>query len=492
MKTPVLALLAALAPALPALAQTAPQAPATDAPAATAAAGATATTEAPAADADTVAAVDRPPANFDSGTILSPHVYQPDGQPSNIVFLISDIGGWSASDEAEAQSLKERGVAVIGLDLPSYLAGLEKHPDDDTCAYAISDIEELSKRLQAESDGEYRTPIIAGTGEGAALAYAYGSQMPAATVAAIIAVNPAKGILLKAPLCTDATYTTQGDHTVYDFIKGDMNIDIDAIFTKTASDEAKSYVTDMAKEFPRITVEHSDAEPAAALSAAIDAEIAHLKKADEEPLNLPLTVMPVDKPALDTMAVVYSGDGGWRDIDSEIGKALQQENIPVVGFDALRYFWNERQPQEVADDLAKVMGHYQKAWKIKHVLLIGYSFGADILPNTFNLLPAADQANVSQITLLGLSHQRDYVIHVDGWLGMSSGSKDDPSDDIAKIPGHLIQCIYGADDDDDACHALPKDKGYELLELEGGHHFDGDYADLTKKITTSLKTRLGK
>ncbi len=35
---------------------------------------------------------------------------------------------------------------------------------------------------------------------------------------------------------------------------------------------------------------------------------------------------------------------GWRDLDREIGENLQKEGIPVVGVDALRYFWNERQP----------------------------------------------------------------------------------------------------------------------------------------------------
>lgn len=31
------------------------------------------------------------------------------------------------------------------------------------------------------------------------------------------------------------------------------------------------------------------------------------------------------------MAVIYSGDGGWRDIDKEVGNALQQQGVPVVG-----------------------------------------------------------------------------------------------------------------------------------------------------------------
>ena len=48
------------------------------------------------------------------------------------------------------------------------------------------------------------------------------------------------------------------------------------------------------------------------------------------------------------MAVIYSGDGGWRDIDKDIAGALQEKGIPVVGVDSLRYFWSEKTPDQVA------------------------------------------------------------------------------------------------------------------------------------------------
>lgn len=190
------------------------------------------------------------------------------------------------------------------------------------------------------------------------------------------------------------------------------------------------------------------------------------------------------------MAVFYSGDGGWRDIDQQIGLALQKAGIPVVGVDYLRYFWHQRTPQETADDLARILHKYQAEWGVKHVMLIGYSFGADILPQSYSLLPPEDQAGIAQISLLGLSHQRDYVIHVAGWLGVGSDSTQDPTDDMKKIAPDLIQCIYGKTDDDDACQSQTG-MGYELVGFDGDHHFDGDYAGVTKKIMLGLRTRLG-
>src|SRR5690606_16108426 len=146
----------------------------------------------------------------------------------------------------------------------------------------------------------------------------------------------------------------------------------------------------------------------------------------------------------DTMAVVYSGDGGWRDIDKDVAGILQQRGIPVVGVDSLRYFWSERKPQETADDLGRIIDSYRRQWNVHHVLLVGYSFGADILPATYNLLGAEDRERVRQISLLALSHQVDYEISVTGWLGVSGdGAAGDPVSDIAKIDPRLVQCIYG-------------------------------------------------
>ncbi|RWR31468.1 virulence factor family protein [Sinirhodobacter populi] len=429
-----------------------------------------------------------PPAGFDTGMIEGPQIYRPMGQPRGVVFLISDAQGWGAADEAEAKALTSRGMAVVGLDLPSYLKGLEKHPDDDTCAYAIADIEELSKRLQAGGEGDYHLPLIAGRGDGGGLALAFAAQTPASTIEATVVADPSAAIALAAPLCTDAQHETTGGRTTYGLTAGELNDPVDVVLTPTAPQAAQDHVAALARDYPDITVTSSTDAPADALAAALSARLDAIEKA-EGPLNLPITEMAVPKPAQDTMAIIYSGDGGWRDIDREVGATLQKAGVPVIGVDSLRYFWNARKPQDTADDLSRIIRHYQTEWGVKHVLLIGYSFGADILPVSYSLLPTRDQAAVSQMTLMALSHERDDAIHVTGWLGMSSGSANDPTKDLQKVPANIVQCIYGEGDDDDACHELT-DRGYEMVGLTGGHHFDGDYQALAGHILAGLKTRL--
>lgn len=91
---------------------------------------------------------------------------------------------------------------------------------------------------------------------------------------------------------------------------------------------------------------------------------------------------------------------------------LQQRGIRVVGVDSLRYFWSERKPQETAADLARMIETFRKEWDVENVLPVGYSFGADILPETYNLLSPDDRKRVQQLTLMTLSHQVDHEVSV--------------------------------------------------------------------------------
>lgn len=426
------------------------------------------------------------PDGYDVGMIAAPHIFLPQDTISEVVVLISGADGWGPGDEAEAKRLLEKNVATIGLDLPSWLEGMKKHDDD--CVYTVSDIEEISRRVQKNSAQDYRLPVIAGHGAGGAMAVAIMSQTPPSTIAATVAVDPEAGVSVPDTLCTDAKHAVINGKQVYDLQSGDLPDPMNVIFTPAASTDAQSDIDDLIKEQPTITRSETTDAADVALTKALDAQIDALAAA-EGPLDLPITPMPVDKAKLDTMAVIYSGDGGWRDLDQEIGGYLQKAGVPVVGVDSLRYFWSERDPQGTADDLSRILDKYRTEWGVKHVLLIGYSFGADILPNTYNLMPKGDQASVVQMTLLALSHERDYEIHVSGWLGEGSGSPDDPTNDLKQVPAKIVQCVYGSEDEDDGCRSSTG-RGYEMVEITGGHHFDEDYQALTQRILDSLKRRL--
>ena len=194
------------------------------------------------------------------------------------------------------------------------------------------------------------------------------------------------------------------------------------------------------------------------------------------------------------VAIFLSGDGGWRDIDRQIGEALSWSGVSVVGVDALRYFWRERTPEETARDLERLIAYYTAHWTRPKVLLIGYSFGADVLPFAVNRLPPQVRRQVQLISLLGFATVADFEIRIAGWLG-GHGDSALPTlpeihridgTKIHRIDGTKIQCIYGDEEDDTGCTA-PELAQADRLKMPGGHHFGGDYETVTRAILKAAR-----
>lgn len=440
------------------------------------------------------ARADEDDTKYDLGMISPPHILRPQGKVTSEVVLISDVTGWSDKEKAVADKLVANGSLVIGIDYPSFLASLNKYDvnQNDGCIYIVSDLESLSQQVQRSfADSTYQLPIIAGVGAGGAMALTIAAQTPDATVAGTLAVDPTSGIGLKQELCTPAEKKTDGDMVSFGLQDGALPNPILVTFTSKAPKDGRDHVEEIQKDHPDVQTTDSETDDT---YATLEASLADLMKSIDSaksPLGLPVDVMETT-PTEDTLAIVYSGDGGWRDIDKEVGSYLQDQGIPVVGVDSLHYFWSERDPQQTADDLARMIQFYTKRFKVKHVVLIGYSFGADVLPASYNRLKQPDKDKIVQMSLLSLSQKVDYVISVMGWLGASSeGKGGDPINDLKSINPKMVQCVYGKDDDEDVGCPLLKGTGAEVIAMDGGHHFDDDYEALANHIINGLKSRLG-
>lgn len=183
--------------------------------------------------------------------------------------------------------------------------------------------------------------------------------------------------------------------------------------------------------------------------------------------------MELHAPGSDRLVVLLSGDGGWREMDKGIAARLQQQGVSVVGFNSLRYFWGSRTPQQVGVDLDRIIATYQQRWHAHHVALVGYSFGADVLPFAFPELPAARRDAVQFVGLLGLAHQADFKVRVGGWLGWHNEVERPIAPALQALDAHRLQCIYGEQEKDTLCPEL-RARGVEVIARPGGHHFDRD------------------
>ncbi len=390
---------------------------------------------------------------IDGGRFGPVTLVEPKGEVLGFVILYSGKDGWGPVDERIAQSVAAAGALVAEVDTKRYLSHLDQ--PGEGCVWPVGDAESFSLQVQRmRGTGGYFSPILAGRGAGGTLARVSLDEAPAATIGGAVGLDPAFDAGAHRPPCPPSTQNS-----------------IVAGYLSPAPARPGFYETGTA-----------GADPAAAMTALIRP---HLNAAAPA---LPLTEMAVDKPS-ELMAVVLSGDGGWRDLDKSIAEELVRRGVPVVGWDSLRYFWRERSPEQTARDLDWVITTYSARWQARHVILIGYSFGADVLPFAYNRLSQVARAKVLDLALLGLAERADFEIAVSGWLGKPPGDRARPvGPELDAIAPALVQCFQGKDEDDSACPGQVR-RGVEVIVIPGGHHFDGDYAGLAARILDGSRTR---
>ncbi|MFM0728576.1 virulence factor family protein [Paraburkholderia strydomiana] len=380
-------------------------------------------------------------------------VTQPEGPLRGFVVLYSQAGGWSAADQQSADALAKAGALTVGVDTARYAANLKAK--QETCHQLVGDAEALSHQLERQSQSShYFAPIVAGTGQGATLAMHVLEQAPSNTIAGAVSVD--------------------AEHT------------LDVRFNPCPPDP--TVIRDKVPGFvEKASTGNADR---ARLVALLTPHLQAVSTSDDDVSDLPLIELPAAHPN-GLMAIVISGDGGWRDLDKTIAQALQKDGVSVIGWDSLRYFWSEKPPAQTSRDLARVMQTYGARWNAQHIALVGYSFGADVMPFAYNRLPQAQRAKVSLIALLGFAPDADFQIRVGGWLGMPASDKAlKVRPELTKVPPAIVQCFYGADEEDTLCPALDK-TGIEVIRTSGDHHFGGNYNALERHILSAFRKQSG-
>jgi phosphatidylglycerol lysyltransferase len=434
---------------------------------------------------------------LDSGDFGDLRIVRPDGAMRGFVVLFSDAQGWDAASEKIASALAHDGAYVAGVDLPAYFRKVGGQASA-RCSDAVSTIELVSREIQRDrGNSTYWTPILAGVGEGGGFAAATLAQAPPSTIAGAISLDPSASLKMPLPLCPRASPAgNRGGGFSYGpwrTLNGFWAVGFD----RAANRDGRARVDDMRTQATPVSIEDlTEADGAAAAMAALLRPRLGKSRGIAGPViaGLPLVEMPASPPG-PLLAIVLSGDGGWRDLDRSIAAKLRSHGVSVIGWDSLRYFWSQKTPAQTARDLDAVIDTYTARWGASKVALIGYSFGAGVLPFAYDRLPPEAKQRVVQLSLLGFGTAADFEISMMGWLGAPPTENALPTKPaLAPIDPSMIQCFYGRDDGDSLCPALAKtakaDKA-EIIETGGGHHFDGDYDALAERILDGFRRRAG-
>jgi type IV secretory pathway VirJ component len=415
------------------------------------------------------------------------------GNPTSVVLFLSGDEGWNGAADTLAEQLVQQGAMVVGIDLRKFKAVLEA--DGGQCVFPDGDLENLSHFVQAYfHNSSYLAPMLVGVSSGASMAYAVLAQAPKDTFASALTLEFCPNLGVAKPLC-------KGSGLEY---------------TRNARGAGANLLPIGKLGNPWVTLQSSNnsACPAAVsrefVSKVNGAAIAILPEVGKAPFNAAfaklatanvsravaappaeLGALPVVEVAAastsgpsDAFAIIMSGDGGWAGLDQDIAAALSARGIPIVGLDSLRYYWTARTPDSVAADTDRMIRYYLSHFGKKRVLLIGYSQGADVLPFAVNRLPETTKAHVALTAILGMSEHALFEFHVSSWISDdASGPATLP--EVNRISGMPVLCIYGEDEQDSLCPKLDPLK-FKVVKVKGGHHFDGNYAELANEILAAV------
>lgn len=192
-------------------------------------------------------------------------------------------------------------------------------------------------------------------------------------------------------------------------------------------------------------------------------------------------------PLRDTMAVLLTGDGGWAEIDKNIARLLADKGVPTVALDSLSYFWKTRTPVDTANDIEKVITQYREKWQKQRVILIGYSFGADVLPFIANKLTEETQQHIVLVALLGMGKTAAFEFRLSSWMDADKSANRLPLlPEVNAMRWTRSVCIYGEEDPETQC-ASTGQFGVKPIRMPGDHHFDEKYGELVQHIIDNAK-----
>jgi type IV secretory pathway VirJ component len=431
-----------------------------------------------------------------------------------VVLFISGDGGWKLGVVDMARRLDDRAI-VAGLSMPHWQKQVEQHAG--ACWYPAGELEAAAQALEKLYKlPRYIPPILVGYSSGATVVYGALAQAPSTTFRGAVSLGFCPDLEVKRRLCGTAAWKPGWDDKkkqswLPEYLEmsegeggGAKWVALQGLVDQVCAPPQTVNFVGRVPHSEVVSLEkvgHGFSAPArwgAAFDRSVDGmleasglldPVAHAPHQDENlkspddiatrlrALDLPLEV--VWPKSARTVVVFVSGDGGWAELDRNVAKHLAARGIAVVGWNALRYFWQAKTPEGFADDLAHVVGALPPELA---VFAGGYSFGAETV-SVVVPAAAADSAlkRIAGLTLLAPGTYATFEISPLDWITKNPPANSHPVGQAIGRAARPVLCVSPADEPDSGCPqgVLP---GYTSAIVPGGHHFKSDYDGLAARI----------
>jgi len=438
-------------------------------------------------------------------------IYHPVKDPEAVVLFVSGDGGWNKGVVDMATNLVTQGALVAGINIQSYFKRIKTLKAK--CYYPASDFESLSLTIQKKYKlKEYLKPVLVGYSSGATLVYGILAQSPANTFKGAISLGFCPDIEIDRPLCSGsglASHVLKEGKSYY--IESNTHLSAPFIILMGMLDQVcsyadtKKYTENMSNTelvtlpkvghgfsvtknwlpqfiaaYKKILLEQGYSEKIAAQN-----KIQQIQNNEPFSSDLPLIANPSTENEKFPLAFFISGDGGWTNFDQSVCGKLAEKGMPVIGLDAQKYFWNEKQPKETADDIIKVINHYMYQWNKTSFVLIGYSFGASIVPFIASNFSNSVKENLKGLYCFSPDETGDFEIHITDMLNFSNKEKYDVLSELKKHTSLTPVCVFGSEEDCEIRKHFSM-SGIKVEILPGSHHYDNNYDAISGIIINNL------
>lgn len=184
-------------------------------------------------------------------------------------------------------------------------------------------------------------------------------------------------------------------------------------------------------------------------------------------------------------AVIISGDMGFKvGMGRQIADRLAADGIPVLGVNSLVYFRDRRSPADVRWLIAEAIRRGLAFGHARRVLLIGQSYGADMVHVGLVGLPPVLREKLAMVALVVPTDTVMYRASPAEMLDLV------PEDAAAIETGRRLNwvpllCVYGVKEKDSLCPLLHQ-PNMRRVAMAGGHPLRRDADGLYRHLMESV------
>ena len=198
--------------------------------------------------------------------------------------------------------------------------------------------------------------------------------------------------------------------------------------------------------------------------------------------DLPLDAS-ASKGSSSDLVIYLTGDGGLNSFSQKIKEEFEKKGFGVVTLNSRKYFWKGKSPEVFARDIEKISNYFMKSWEKAKLIIVGYSFGADVASFLPGLLNMELQNKIKKIALLSPSASTDFEVRLSDLLATT-----DDAERKYKVGGEIeknklpMACIFGQDENLLLKKSLAENDSLKIYQLPGGHHYNDNFPLLMEII----------